>query len=228
MQGSPVFQEETTKGQESLLSSLQVLLEVPQATTYPIQITVDQCPCPVQRQSLQQQTRAYDPTVIQSPNDYEPGDGPKRMRGRPFRFVRSWCESTTDAWVQSPEDTPWNSSRKPQNSFWQVHKHSLKLQVIQHLLDINAIGKSGARAYSVFFLVPKKNGDTCAILALKWLNHFLARKWFKMETWRTIMVVLEAGDFLASVDLSEAYLHMPVLPRHWNFLHFCYGTWRQS
>lgn len=54
----------------------------------------------------------------------------------------------------------------------------------------------------MFFLVPKRNGDFRVILDLKWLNRFLVRKKFKMETWCSIMVAMEQGDHLISIDLS--------------------------
>lgn len=59
---------------------------------------------------------------------------------------------------------------------------------------------------------------------LKWLNHFTKRKKFKMETWRTVMAALERGDFLTSLDLLEAYLHVLNLPSHRKFLQFTYGS----
>lgn len=91
-----------------------------------------------------------------------------------------------------------------------------KLQAIQHLLDIRVMEPIPPKAkfkvvYSIFFLVPKKSGEIRAILDLKWLNKFLIRKKFKMETWRSIMAALDWGDFLTSVDLSEAYLHSSTL-----------------
>lgn len=69
---------------------------------------------------------------------------------------------------------------------------------IQHLLDIRASEKvptsqRGKGVYSVFFLVPKTNGDMHTILDLKWLNHFTIKQKFKMETWRTIMTAMDWG-----------------------------------
>lgn len=131
-------------------------------------------------------------------------------------------------------------SRKPSDRFWQVplfrnpQKHALKIRAIHHI-EIHAVEKvprsqRGKGVYSVF-LVPKKNGDMRAILDLKWLNQFLLKKQFKMETCRSIMVALEKDSYLASTDFSEAYLHIPILvaSRHASTkrLHYAY-TWKKS
>lgn len=67
---------------------------------------------------------------------------------------------------------------------------------------------TGKGIYSIFFLVLKKNID------LKWLNMFLHRQPFKMETWRSIVATLEVGDLVSSINLSEAFLHILILPSH--------------
>nr|XP_056700756.1 tetratricopeptide repeat protein 39A [Euleptes europaea] len=44
-----------------------------------------------------------------------------------------------------------------------------------------------------------------------------------METLRSIMEALQVGQFLTSLDLKEAYLHIPIHPSHRRFLRFCYA-----
>lgn len=41
----------------------------------------------------------------------------------------------------------------------------------------------------------KRKGDMRAILDLKWLNRFLKKWKFKIETWRSIVAALEQGTF---------------------------------
>lgn len=152
-------------------------------------------------------------------------------------FASHWSSFTNDAWVLETVSKGYalEFSRIPPNRFWRVPvskdpvKHLQKTQAIQHLLDIRAIERvpslqRGQGVYSVWFLVLKKNGDFRAILDLRWLNGFLQARKFKMETWKTIVGTLREGDFLASLDLSEAYLHVPIRPRHRRFLRFCYGS----
>lgn len=94
-------------------------------------------------------------------------------------------------------------------------KQSLMEQAIHHLLKIWAIEpvplpQISQGIYSVFFLIPKKNGDAQEILDLKWLNCWVREKKFQVETVRTILAAIQKGDFSASIDLSEAYLHIPI------------------
>lgn len=72
----------------------------------------------------------------------------------------------------------------------------------------------------MFFLVPKRNGDWRAIWDLKWLNRFL--KYRKLEMWKSIVASVQKGDYLASVELMEAYLHILILKKHRRYLSFCY------
>lgn len=43
-----------------------------------------------------------------------------------------------------------------------------------------------------------------------------------MHSLQTILGGIRHGDFLTSIDLTEAYLHIPILPQHRQFLHFSY------
>lgn len=78
--------------------------------------------------------------------------------------------------------------------------------------------------YLVFFLIPKRNGDIRAILDLKWLNLFLKKRKFKMETWMSVVASFQEGDYLTSVDLTEAYIHILIWPKHQQYLRFCYRS----
>lgn len=107
-----------------------------------------------------------------------------------------WGAVTDDCWVLQMVREGYHLEflKTPQDRFWKVppsqdpvQNHNI-LAAISHLIQIRAIeevprDQRGTRVYSVFFLVPKKNGGTRAILDLKWLNLFLAHHKFKMETW---------------------------------------------
>jgi hypothetical protein len=76
--------------------------------------------------------------------------------------------------------------------------------------------------YSTYFLVPKKDGGTRPILNLKKLNCFMAYAKFKMESLRSIISSVKPEAYLASLDLKDAYLHIPIRPVHWRFLRFSF------
>ncbi|XP_033633155.1 uncharacterized protein LOC117294748 [Asterias rubens] len=74
------------------------------------------------------------------------------------------------------------------------------------------------------FLTPKKEaGVWRPILNLKPLNKFIRPKRFRMETHTTILSSIVTPAWAASLDLKDAYLHVPVRPEHHKFLHFLYN-----
>jgi hypothetical protein len=76
--------------------------------------------------------------------------------------------------------------------------------------------------YSTFFLVPKKDGGVRPILNLKPLNVLIAKKHFKMVTLREIMAAVQPGDWLISLDLKDAYFHIPIKESYRKFLRFAF------
>lgn len=95
---------------------------------------------------------------------------------------------------------------------------------IQHLLSIEAVElvpENQQGVYSIFFTVPKRNGNWRAILDLKFVDRFICLRHFNMESLRSITEALQPQEFLTSLDLMEAYLHIPIFPGHRWFLRFC-------
>ena len=54
------------------------------------------------------------------------------------------------------------------------------------------------------------------------LNTFLHVEKFKMETPESIRTFLVPGEWVSSIDLSDAYLHIPIHPNSRKYLRFCY------
>ncbi|MEE6509146.1 hypothetical protein FKM82_024599 [Ascaphus truei] len=63
--------------------------------------------------------------------------------------------------------------------------------------------------YSRIFLVQKSSGDYIAILDLRKVNTFLKEGKFKMVSLNLIIQEVQPGDWMVSIDLRDAYLHMP-------------------
>ena len=57
---------------------------------------------------------------------------------------------------------------------------------------------------------------------LKQAQHFLHVVKFKMETPESIRTSLVPGEWVSSIDLSDAYLHIPIHPNSRKYLRFCY------
>ncbi|XP_029470567.1 uncharacterized protein LOC115098237 [Rhinatrema bivittatum] len=52
------------------------------------------------------------------------------------------------------------------------------------------------------------------------VNKALKIPHFRMETLRSVIAVVHEGEFLTSLDLTEAYLHIPILQDHQRYLRF--------
>ena len=74
--------------------------------------------------------------------------------------------------------------------------------------------------YSRIFLVPKKDGDWRPVFDLKSLNHFVRKEKFKMTTPRVVTNALHHGDWVVSVDLKDAYFHIPIHRKSRRLLRF--------
>jgi hypothetical protein len=76
---------------------------------------------------------------------------------------------------------------------------------------------------STFFLVPKKDTDKMRpVINLKALNKFVKCPTFKMHSAQSIIRMIRRGNWLASIDLQDAYFHVPMHPRHHKFLRFAF------
>jgi len=79
---------------------------------------------------------------------------------------------------------------------------------------------SGSGFTSQMFVIPKKTGDLRPVLNLRALNQFLPTRPFKMETVQHVCHLLNKNDFLTSIDLRDAFLHVPIHPSSHRFLQF--------
>ena len=74
--------------------------------------------------------------------------------------------------------------------------------------------------YSRHFVVWKTSGSWKLIIDLSTLNLFVDVSHFRMETIQSVLLSVRQGDWMASIDLKEAYLQVPVHPDSCRFLRF--------
>ena len=77
--------------------------------------------------------------------------------------------------------------------------------------------------YSRVFLRAKRTGGWRLIIDLKPLNALLDTPSFKMDTCHHIRQAIEPGMWATSIDLSDAYFHIPIKQTHRKYLCFQIG-----
>ena len=70
----------------------------------------------------------------------------------------------------------------------------------------------GPSFYSRLFLMEKASGGWRPVVDLSHLNEFVQLAPFKMETVASVLLSVRVGDFLASLDLKDAYFQIPIHP----------------
>ena len=68
----------------------------------------------------------------------------------------------------------------------------------------------GPGLYSRLFLVEKASGGWRPVIDLSHLNDFVQLTSFKMETVTSVLLSVREEDFLASLDLKDAYFQIPI------------------
>ena len=77
--------------------------------------------------------------------------------------------------------------------------------------------------FSRLFLVPKKGDSWRPVIDLSILNLFVPKEHFKMETFSSVKAAIRQGDWTVSLDLSDAYFHIPIHPASRKYLRFSDG-----
>ena len=68
----------------------------------------------------------------------------------------------------------------------------------------------GPGFYGRLFLVEKASGGWRPVIDHSHLNEFVQPTRFKMETVASVLLSVREGDFLASLDLKDAYFQIPI------------------
>ena len=76
--------------------------------------------------------------------------------------------------------------------------------------------------YSRLFVVWKTSGSWRPVIDLSRLNRFVDVSHFQMETIQSVLLSVRQGDWMASIDLKEAYLQVPIHPSSRHLLRFVF------
>ena len=101
-------------------------------------------------------------------------------------------------------------------------------EVVSQLLDKQVIEKvllpSSPGFYSRLFTVPKASGGWRPVIDLSTLNRYVDCPHFQMETADTIRRSIQPGEWVTSIDISDAYYHVPVAPAVRKYFRFVVDT----
>ena len=186
----------------------------------------------------------FDPTIGEEgvetplPNDSFKASNSPPVGGRLRSFSRDYqvnnCSSNvlniiTNGYVLPFLSKP-NLVRFPLiiSEYKALPKDQVLADCIQSLLSKNAIKRvenvKSLGFYSRLFLVPKPHQTWRPVIDLSRLNTFLHIEKFKMETPESIGTSLIPGEWVALIDLSDAYLYIPIYPNSRKYLRFCHRS----
>ena len=94
----------------------------------------------------------------------------------------------------------------------------LSKKSIERVENVKSLG-----FYSRLFLVPKPHQRWRPVIDLSWLITVLLVERFKMETPESIRAFLIPGEWVSSIGLPDAYLHIPIHPNSRKYLRFCHS-----
>ena len=152
------------------------------------------------------------------------------LTGRTLFYLKNWGQLTTDPSVLDIikgyrlrfKGHPHQFYHPITNPKSRKEFQAIK-QEVNSLLSkgaIKQIPKSQAKFVSRLFTVPKKSGGLRPVINLKPLNQFLHLQTFKMEGLPDLKVLLEPNDFMITIDLSDAYMTLPIEEESRNYLCF--------
>ncbi|XP_053161469.1 uncharacterized protein LOC128349360 [Hemicordylus capensis] len=142
-----------------------------------------------------------------------------------------WHHITSDQWVLSivamgyvmefKEHLPFLAMRYTPESpvLWEEVQKLLLKEAISPVQG--ALSQTGF--YSRYFLIPKRDGGIRPIMDLHGLNQYIEVRKFRMTTLQAILLFLHE-NWIASLDLKDAYFHVSIQENHCKYLRFTMGT----
>ena len=145
----------------------------------------------------------------------------------------TWRQITSDPWVlesvsgyhhlEFEDDMIPIQSSLPNLPMLNRHEESIMNNEVEKLVTKGAIEKVNrcpGEFLSNIFLVPKKTGDLRPVINLKTLNEFESKIHFKMEGIHLVQDLIKPGDYLATIDLKDAYFSIPIFHRDGKYFRF--------
>lgn len=153
--------------------------------------------------------------------------------GRLQHFAKSWkeLEFQTD-WCDSllRQGLQWEWLEGPPSEVITGHQRVLseedsaaleeEIETFRQAGAVKEVPREFARAILPMFTVPKKDGGKRGIINAAPVNSYIHCPSFRIEDLRTVAHLVGKGDWMLSLDLTKAYIHVPLPARTSRYLCF--------
>lgn len=154
------------------------------------------------------------------------------MGGRLKKYYKEWQRITSDKFIletvsgyKIPFTGPVSQSSVPTVKFSSLAEEKVCATAIDKLLSKGAIRlcrPEPGQFISTYFTLPKPDGSVRFIFNLQKLNAFIMTAHFKMEDIRTARRLISKNCYMASIDLEDAYLTVPINAKYTKYLRFIF------
>lgn len=162
------------------------------------------------------------------------GSGDLMIGGRLLQYAKAWRRVTRSKMVLSTVTSGFRIPfrRTPQQLRYRSRPHTQEQATVIDKEVKELLAKRATRLVtddmlaehpgfvSHLFAVSKKSGGWRPVLDLSRLNRFIRKKHFQMESIKHIRHMIRKGDWFVSIDLKDAFLHVPMDPRFFKWLRF--------
>ena len=154
--------------------------------------------------------------------------------GRLLHFLPAWEMITENAFVLSvirggyridiADSIPNGVIRLRPPALPALHRQHISQEVSLLLQKgaIETVRDHPMLSLSPVFVIPKRSGKLRVILNMREINTYIRTEHFRMETLASILPTPEAEDLAISLDLMDAYFHIPIHPASRDLLGFAF------
>ena len=175
--------------------------------------------------------RRVDFNSSSSPFEASKTTAPTNAGHLPF-FIKNWLNITQDPTIleivqgyQIQFHSPPIQKTVPRPSLQNCKLVSEEIEALLQKGAIKRVHFNDQAFYHRIFLVAKKGGGQRPVLDLSPLNKFVQTEHFKMENLMTIKSLINKGDYMINIDLTDAYLTVPIHQTSQKFISFLWqGT----